>query len=702
VSGRGRDARRLALVFALFLALSVAATWPLAGHATQFVIGHAPRESTPPLNTWAMAVVLRNLLHQPLHLFDGNAFYPYARSLAFSEHLFVPALLAAPWVLVTGNWALAYNAVTFLTLSMAGLGMYLLARELTGHPVASLAAGALYAFHTWNMNELVRLQIVSNQYFPFVLLGLLRFFAAPRRATAVLTALALVAQALSCMYWALYLPLFVGAATLYLQWRHRLPLRRLAPLLAAFAVTLAVMAVFAIPYAAASGELGFRRPSPEPLQVNRYLDVLPKNVLYASLLGRARYGQNAAHFLGFASMALGVVGLMARRVSEDARRVRPLLAGLVAGGWLFSLGPALQWGDRPLLPGPYLLLYHLVPGFRSVRYPERLSVFLVLGLAPLVAIGLARLAPLLGRVAVALIAAFVFLEHLSIPQGLATLPSGRAVPEVYRWLAAQEDVRVVTEVPASNYLMERLDALPMYYSAIHWKPTPQGYTSYFPPIYNLVKWQLFRFPNPESLAFLELFGVDTVVVGPEWDRELPPRRRWETLGPFPGGHRVVRLRWARKGVALVPPRPPDGLVELSPSGWQASASAPGAEAAFDRRLDTAWQTAETQGAGDYYRVSFAGTARVARVSLAVRRPWLFPTELQLFGERADSDRVHLPYDVTAAYAGLGALMLSDHEQARLDIDVAPQPLRGLEMRIARTDGFSMPWRLPELRVFVAP
>ena len=42
-------------------------------------------------------VHLKQLVQDPLSLFDGNVFFPYPRSLAFSEHLFVPSLLAAPW-----------------------------------------------------------------------------------------------------------------------------------------------------------------------------------------------------------------------------------------------------------------------------------------------------------------------------------------------------------------------------------------------------------------------------------------------------------------------------------------------------------------------------------------------------------------------------------------------------------------------------
>src|SRR5437867_4370572 len=185
-----------------YVFLAVAATWPLAWRAHDSVFGIG----TPPLNIWAMGWVLHQIPRDPLHLFDGNAFYPYTRSLAFSEHLFVPSLLAAPWALATGNLVLAHNLVALLTLALAGLGMYLLCRELTGDEIAAFGAGILYAFHTWNINELIRLQILSNAWFPFLLLALLRFFRAPSARAAAVVGGAYTAQSLSCMYWALYLP----------------------------------------------------------------------------------------------------------------------------------------------------------------------------------------------------------------------------------------------------------------------------------------------------------------------------------------------------------------------------------------------------------------------------------------------------------------------------------------------------------------
>ncbi len=700
MNAAGRRAVGLGLVLAFFLGLSLVATWPLARHGTQFVIGHDPRESTPPLNIWAMSVVQGNLLRQPLRLFDGNAFYPYRDSLAFSEHLFLPALLAWPWLLLTGNWALAYNAVTLFTLATAGLGMYLLARELTGHRVASLAAGALYAFHTWNVNELVRLQIVSNQYFPFVLFTLLRYFAHPAAGRAALVALAVAAQALSCMYWMLYLPWFAAAAVGFLQWRHRLPWRRLWPVLGALRLALSLAVPFAIPYLRTASALGFQRGLPNPLRLDRYFDVLSQNLLYGNVLGTARYGENAAHFLGFAAVVFGAIGLLTRNATEAGRRLRPLLAALVTGGFLLSLGPRIQWGETVLAPGPYLLLYHHVPGFRNVRYPERLSLFLVLGLAPLVAMGLTACAGRLRRAGTVATAVFILLEHLSVPQALANLPSGKAVPAVYRWLAERGDVRVVTDVPVGRFLMERRDALPMYFSAIHGKPSVLGYTGYFPPAYHFVRWRLFHFPAPESIAFLERFGVDTVVVDPAMVAALPRNRRLELHGPFPEGHVVAKLRHARPGVEFVLPDAP-GAMELPRQGWQVEASAPSPAAAVDGDQGTAWQTTSPQVKDDYYLVRFPSVVSVSRVSLAVH-PTGFPMHVKLVGQRSDGERTDLPFDAAAAYDHLFATLLQDPRHARLDIDIAPAALTSLRVRISRTDPFDMPWSLPELRMYGPP
>ncbi len=651
---------------------------------------------------WAIGWVLHQLPRDPLHLFDGNAFYPYRYSLAYSEHLFVPSLQAAPVAWLTGNLVLAHNVVCLLTLATAGLGMYLLAREVTGSGAGAFAAGVLYAFHTWNVNELIRLQILSNQWFPFMVLGLLRYFRRPGWRPALGAAGAYAAQSLSCMYWSLYAPLLVGPAIAVLAWRKRMGWRPIATLVAAFVPAAALTVLFAWPYVVNGRTLGFARGLPDPVGLDRYLDVLPGNLLYEAWLGIANTNQDAAHFLGFTAMALAVVGAGWGRFREGESRA-PWIA-LAVAGLLLGLGPRVLVYGRDLVPGPYALLFEYLPGFHGVRYPERFALFAVLGLGPLVAAGVARVGPLatrLGGIAVGLV---LFLEHLSIPLPLVPIATGDQVPAVHRWLGRQPDVQVVAEVPSARYLMERLDAEPMYLSTVHWKRTVQGFTGYFPPAYHFTRWRLFHFPAPESLDFLERFGVDTVVVHPGADGSAPALpASLRTEGPFPGGHVVVRLPGGGVPTFALTPGPPVGA-SVDPAGWTLQASQPGARLAVDGDRRTVWGTGKAaQQRGDFYRIGFPRRTAVARVSIAVARGEEFPMRVKLLGEDAQRGWEEIPFDEAAAYDRLMAMLLHRPREAALELDLLPpRTLTGLRLRVEETDAFSMPWNVPELRVFEPP
>src|SRR5262249_11404790 len=156
------------------------------------------------------------------------------------------------------------------------------------------------------------------------------------------------------------------------------------------------------------------------------------------------------------------------RMVAEPRGQKVLWITLGVAGLLLSLGPEIRVGERALGPGPYALLFHAVPGFRNVRYPERFAVFVALAAAPLAAAGLAALHAPLRTVGTAAVCTLAFLENLALPNVLTPLPSGEQIHAVYRRLGERADVQVVAEVPASRHRMERLDAMPMYLSTVHW------------------------------------------------------------------------------------------------------------------------------------------------------------------------------------------------------------------------------------------
>lgn len=688
-------------VFAAYVLVAVVVTYPLVLSPLQHVIGRSlpPGEAVPPLNIWAMHTVLRQLFRDPLQLFDGTAFYPYARTVTMSEHLLAPALLGAPVAWLSGNLVLTYNVVTLLTFALAGLGMYLLAREVAGAGLPAFVAGLFYAFHSWNVNETVRLQILSNQWFPFLLLALLWFFRRPTRRNAALASLFYLLQALSCMYWGLYVHLLIATALVFLQWRERLPVRALGGLALAFAPALLLVALSVVPYLQTSREFGLERTTPNPLLVERYWQVLPNNWLYGGLLDTARSNENAAHFLGFASLLLAVLGALAPEAGEARfKRLKPFWLFLVGFGFILSLGPVVQVGKRVLFDGPYELLFSLIPGFKNTRYPERFSVFLALGLGPLIAIGLTRARPWLGRAGLVLVAILVPLEHLAIPLSLSALESGERIPSVYRWLKDQDDIHVIAEVPSAPYRMERADARLMYFSTVHGKRTVEGFTGYFPPTYSFAKWRLFHFPDAGSVSFLQRFGVDAVVVRPEdgalpeWARGDP---RWQLFGPFPEGHVVLRLG---KGPPFeAQPADWEAFAEIPRRRYAVSASSPGAALAADDDPATAWSCGRRLE--NWYTISLDAPQRLTRITIQLDPKYEFPIGLKLFGRPPEGGARPLHFDKGVALDRLFSALLYEPRNPVLVVDFEAQELASISLRIARADSFGLPWTMSEIRLY---
>ena len=297
---------------------------------------------------------------------------------------------------------------------------------------------------------------------------------------------------------------------------------------------------------------------------------------------------------------------------------------------------------------------------------------------------------------------------MSIPAETFELPGGGRIPAAYRSLRTRSDVHVVAEVPAAPYFGERADALPMYFSTAHWKRTVEGYTSYFAPTYNFIKWRLSHFPDDGSIRFLRRFGVDTVVVKPDDSKKLPPwlgpDPRWETT-PFPEGHVALRLVGAPAEPFEPPPTDEAGLFEIGRDGWSVQASRPGAERATDGDAATVWVTGRAQVAGDFFRIRFRGPVVVRRISMGLRTPlhpqsYEFAMHLAVFGKaEKGEDWEEVPFDEESAYDRLFAGLLHRPQAATFDVDIEPRTLKALELRVTKTDAFWMPWTLPEIRVY---
>ena len=150
--------------------LAVLTTWPLVLHLHSRI---APDLGDPIRTAWQIAWVGHAMLHDPLHLFDANAFYPHPLSLAFSDSLlgYGPAAFFGSGTVAA---LVRYNLLFLFAWSLCFVGGYLLARELGLGRLGGAAAGIAFAYAPYRVTEAGHLHVISSGGLPFALFLLLR------------------------------------------------------------------------------------------------------------------------------------------------------------------------------------------------------------------------------------------------------------------------------------------------------------------------------------------------------------------------------------------------------------------------------------------------------------------------------------------------------------------------------------------------
>jgi hypothetical protein len=681
---------------------------------------------------------------QPLRLFEANVLHPLPHALAFTDHRLLPSLLVAPVVWTTGNAVLATNAAAGLACVFAAMAARHLARRLGADAVAAWAAGALYGFHTYQVNEAPRLNIVFHGFLPLAIGELLALLRTGERRHAWAVSALLLLQGLSSNYHLLYgsaLVLAIALAALAL--RPRLVWPRLRPLaLPALAAALVFLPI-AWPYLQLSRAHALGRELPEGIDLVHYVSTAPGNLLYGAIGTEVRLQQRGPHFVGFASLALALAAVAWRRRGGDSGAVSariwvPAAAALAVALVVLSLGrDAVVFGVR-LGPGPYRLLYEYVPGFQLVRIPERLSLLAMLFVALLAARALSLLRAF-SPGAATLLAVWVPLEHVSILGVTERVPAADGVPAVYGWLASS-DARAVAEVPIRGEGLVRAETLEMYFSSAHWRPIIHGYTAYPPLVTRLLRRLAAEFPSDASLAALRRVGVDTVVVhhGRELAFDLAhqvPGRddasnerfrrlmqlasldlydrlpdavasgKLKRLASFEG--QAARLHDSTRdevyriaeAPALAPAPFPPGRRQLG-RAWRYRTKAGDPAPAADGDLSTAWTVPRALRGDEFLEVLFDRPLAVTGVVLPLRRDSAFPTRFRigardLDGNWAEVARYDGPHQIQLLES-----TLRDPTRAAVGFVLSGREITGLNLLVEEGGTSFEGWRLPEFEVWI--
>jgi hypothetical protein len=356
--------------------------------------------------------------------------------------------------------------------------------------------------------------------------------------------------------------------------------------------------------------------------------------------------------------------------------------------WLLSLGPAPTMMGEPLMShGPYSLLINL-PGFSALRVPARFWMMSVLCLSVFGALVFQHVASRVPRVRRLLAGVIIFVALADT--WVWTFPLAQVPPEWRdRACIPPASAGAVMELPLGEVTP---DVGAMYRSLVHERPTVNGYSGYFPPHYNALRFGL-ALRDPDVLTQLAAEGVEYVVVN-RTNREARELRRFVAAQPgvelvcTEEAHAVFRLQSQQ---ARHSPKTPLPVASL-----YANVNGAIVGLMMDRDLKTRWDSGP-QAEGMMLEIDLGTTRTVNEVEFALGRfDRDFPRGLRI---EASEDRVawrEVWRGTSAGRAMVGALR--DPAVVPLTYDLSSVNARYLRLWLTQNDD-TYYWSVAEMQVF---
>jgi hypothetical protein len=500
--------------------LAIVMTWPLVLHLGTTV----PRDIGDPLaEAWQPAWGGHALLHQPLHFFDANRFWPIDESLAFGDALIG---YAPTGIIGSGPHAamVRYDLLFLFAYSLAFFGAYLLARELGLGPAGAAVAGAAFAFAPYRLEQDGHMQVISSGGIPLAIAFAARGIR--RQSPGWVFWAWLVAAWQVSIGWVLGLPFAYGIGgaivVALVAWLARgrppLPRRMIVAGIAGALVFVAVSYWIAQPYLHIADEFPGAKRTPHevaafsgPLKV--FLAAPEENWIWGAATAGIRdtltTWQEKTLFPGALILVLALVGLWSTSLPKRWR------VGLgIAAVAIMAL--ELGFREEGGLLWPYRVLYDALPGWDAIRTPGRLATFSSLALALLAAAGAEAAIRAAGRRRWPAWTAVAIAGVL----GLAIVTEGRSLP--FDPFDNQAEPRVPPAASSTADIPQpqlHLPALTAKENRAYQLESTQGFPEIVngrastnpAPVLNLIR-DMANFPDAATVRELLQYGVRTVVI----------------------------------------------------------------------------------------------------------------------------------------------------------------------------------------------
>ncbi|MDA8155398.1 MAG: hypothetical protein M0Z52_02950 [Actinomycetota bacterium] len=538
-------------VFSAYSLLSVAMTWPVVLHFTNYTMGDGMDDQQFLWNYWWVKHAIVDLKTNPF--FTDYMFYPHKNGLALHTLLFLNGLFSIPLQYFLTLPAI-YNLFVLLSFALSGLGAFLLARRFVKDWKAAFAAGLIFASYRCVYIRIGWANICSAQWVPFYLLFLLKALDkdSGRLKFSIFAGIFLVFNFFSDYYHFLACCIFT-LIILVFYWASKALrpaelAKRFLPVVLVCVPFISPVIYWALREGAAGQGLGNISWKSTGIAKNvadiaGFISPHPANPFLGRLsLSKYFTGEWNYCYLGAAAIVFSVYAFLQHRKSRGKIADGPLrreklelmLWGISAAAFMIlAMGPYPHFfGKQIPVPLPFKLFE--LSGFLSgLRAPDRFSIYAVLAVAMPASIGMQR-AFAKKKFLFALVIPVILVEYTTAPYPLYNC----TIPPVYNTMAADKQAQSILEIPVflqygiahSGYPADYV----LYYQTFHGKKLFNGYLSRVPdatiysyfnlPIYRSLLEIEYLESNGQALrlamqtdrqvapSFINLFGVGYVVV----------------------------------------------------------------------------------------------------------------------------------------------------------------------------------------------
>lgn len=483
-----------------YIFLTVVSLWSLwptvANFKTSLPLGHEDL-----ILTWIINQNIQKIPHDVGNIFNGNIFYPYKNTLAYSDLFFPSSLISFVAVKISGSFLAGFNFALILGQFLTLFILFFWLKEITKNNQASLLGTIVFGLSQIRMHYFVHIHTFILQW--FILSG---YFIWKFSVTNRVRYLYYAAISTSIQFWESPLPVFWVFALSFIFLLSKIKIliglkKHLVVIVSLFSFLISPLA---LAYLYVSREFQYVRPIREAAHFSMSINDI--------------WGM----FFSPGLLILGITALIFIFKSNLDKRMEIKNYLIVATvGIVMALGPVLKWYGSTLkilgkifIPLPYGVFYYLVPGFGALRTPSRWMVLFALGVSILVAIAFSKFKSRYNNLIfiAALIAALLGGTRVS---GVVNVTNKEDYPAVYEWLKVQGGDAVI-ELPVYTWgdgKIYKNEYYRMLFSLYHEKKLVNGASGFDPsPWQKLITDVNNLFPESPTVKKLEGLGVDYIIV----------------------------------------------------------------------------------------------------------------------------------------------------------------------------------------------